>query len=237
MTSPLLRVLSDDGTLSRTVAAAVAETITHAVVQRGRCAVALSGGSTPRALYRVLAADYKTSIPWPKVHIFWGDERFVPQTHPDSNCGMARRELLDHVPCPQANVHPMPTDLPSPAAAADAYAATLTAYLGAEPPRFDLILLGIGEDCHTASLFPRSPALAERHRFVAATEAPGDGRARITLTLPVLTAADTVFVLATGARKTDVVARALAPDTNPTDCPAAALRHASGRVVWWVTNR
>jgi 6-phosphogluconolactonase len=229
-----IRVFADETALSRAVAAAMKDVVTDAVARRGRCAIALSGGSTPRALYRELAANHSSTIRWGHVHVFWGDERFVPADDQQSNYGMAKAALLDHVPCPAANVHAIPTDLETPEAAADAYASTLRAYFGDGMPCFDLLLLGIGTDGHTASLFPHSTALAFDDRPVAATEAPDNGGARITLTLPVLLAAHTTFVLATGANKAPAIARALAPDTNITDCPAAALRHSTGTLTWWL---
>ena len=144
---------------------------------------------------------------------------------------MAKIELLDQVPCPPANIHAIPTG-PTPEDAATAYSTTLREYFGNGLPRFDLILLGIGEDCHTASLFPHSPALTTDALVVAA---PGQPR-RITLTMPVLTNAETVFVLATGTSKAHAVARALAPDTDPIGCPAAALRNSPGKVVFWLDD-
>jgi 6-phosphogluconolactonase len=229
-----LRVLADADALAHAVAAAVASVITRAIERRGRCALALSGGATPRGVYRVLSAEFRSVIAWPKLDVFWGDERFVPATSPESNYGMARAELLDRVPLPAANVHPIPTHLPAPEAAADAYAQTLRAYFGAGLPRFDLMLLGIGEDCHTASLFPHSPALSESDRVVVATPAPDGTGWRVSLTTAVLTAAETAFVLATGAKKAPAIRRALAPGTDIADCPAAALRHRTGTTIWWI---
>ena len=234
MTSNEVHVLADQTAVARAAGAAMSDVVAVAVRRRGRCSVALSGGSTPRALYRVLATEFQTAIPWAHVHLFWGDERFVSHTDRDSNYGMARTELLNHVPCPADHVHPIPTHLPAPSAAADAYEATLRGYFASGVPRFDLILLGIGADGHTASLFPQSPALAIEDRSVAATVAPDRSGSRITLTLPVLLAADTAFVLATGAPKAAAVARALAPGTVVADCPAAALRGARGAVLWWI---
>jgi len=214
----------------------MSSTIARAIERHRRCTLALSGGSTPRALFRRLASDFRTEIPWQNVHVFWGDERFVAETDPASNFGTAKTTLLDHVPCPAGNIHPIPTHLDTAAAAADAYAAELRAYFGEGWPRFNLILLGIGEDCHTASLFPHSPALSTHDRIVTAVQpvgASGDAVARITLTMPVLLAADTVFVLAAGARKAPALARVLAAGTTADDCPASALCRSNGAVTWW----
>jgi 6-phosphogluconolactonase len=231
-----VRVLPDEDALALSVASAMAESIGRAVAGRASCAIALSGGSTPRALYRLIASDYRDDIPWRHVHIFLADERFVPETDPRSNYGMAKATLLDHVPCPPDHIHPIPTHLATAPAAADAYDTELRAYFGGEWPRLDLILLGIGEDCHTASLFPGSPALAVRDRVVVATtrgNSTQDAVARITLTMPVLTAAETVFVLAAGTRKAAALARALAASTNRHECPASALRQSGGTIIWW----
>jgi 6-phosphogluconolactonase len=229
-----LRVLADADAVAHAVAAAVSDVIAHAIERRGRCALALSGGSTPRTLYRVLAAEFRSVIPWQKLDVFWGDERFVPATSPESNYGMTKVELLDRVAIPAGNVHPVSTQLPAPDAAAEAYAQTLGAYFGAGWPRFDLMLLGIGEDCHTASLFPHSPALAESDRLVVATPAPDGHGWRVSVTMAVLTAAETAFVLATGAKKAAAIRRALAPGTGSADCPAAALRQRTGTTIWWI---
>ena len=229
-----LRVLADADALAHAVATTLSNVINHAIERRGRCALALSGGSTPRTLYRVLAAELPSIIPWLEIDVFWGDERFVPATSPESNYGMAKAELLDRVALPAGNVHPIPTHFPAPEAVADAYAHTLRAYFGEGTPRFDLMLLGIGEDCHTASLFPHSPALAESDRLVVATPAPDGSNWRVSLTTAVLAAAETVFVLATGAKKAPAIRRALAPGTDIADCPAAALRHRTGTTIWWI---
>jgi 6-phosphogluconolactonase len=231
-----VRVFADETALARAVAAAIRVVAPDAVARRGRCAVALSGGSTPRTLYRELAAHHRSTIPWAHVDVFWGDERFVPATDPQSNYRMAKAELLDHVPCPAANVHAISTDLETPEAAAGAYTSTLREYFGDGFPRFDLLLLGIGMDGHTASLFPRSPALEINDAPVTATRAP-DNSPRITLTMPVLLAAHTTFVLAAGAGKASAMARALAPETPIADCPAAALRQSAGTVTWWIDRR
>ena len=231
--TPGLRVFPDGGALAHACAAVVADAIVHAIDRRARCALALSGGSTPRALHRALAAEFRSLVPWQHVDVFWGDERFVPATSPDSNYGTARADLLDHVPIPAAHVHPIPTDAASPEDAAGAYAETLQGYFLHGRPRFDLMLLGIGEDCHTASLFPHSPAAIDHDRLVVATQAPDTGW-RVSLAPSVLTAADIVFVLATGVSKAAAIKHALSPDTDIDECPAAALRYREGPTVWWL---
>jgi 6-phosphogluconolactonase len=185
---------------------------------RERCVftLALSGGSTPRTLYELLAREpYANRIAWAHTHLFWGDERYVPAEHPDSNFAMAAQTLIERVPIPAQNVHRIPTDRPTPEAAADAYQETLRTLfevLGSVTPddyrpMFDVILLGVGPDGHTASLFPGSPVLEESTRWAAATPVPALNPPvrRITLTYPVLNAAQHVLFLAAGADKQPIL--------------------------------
>jgi 6-phosphogluconolactonase len=202
-----------------------------------RFSICLSGGSTPRLLYQQIATPAIASrFPWPRVHWFWGDERFVPQNDPDSNYQMARDALLSRVPIPTGNIHPIPTEGLSADEAAAAYETTLKKFYGADVlapdrPLFDVTLLGIGENGHTASLFPGQPALQEKRRWAVATIG-ADAQPRITLTYPVLDSSRDVAFLATGARKRDVVVRARAGDRA---LPAALVRPI-GR-LHWLTDR
>ena len=229
-----VRVCADARDLSERAAAAVVEMIAEAVRRQGRCSLILSGGNTPRALYRLLASKYRDQVPWPQVHVFWGDERFVPPDDPASNYRMARESLLDHVPLPALNIHPMPTLSPSPHAAARDYERTLRAEVGDHRPRFDLVLLGLGADGHTASLFPGAPALNEATHWVAAVTAPVEPFTRLTLTLPAIAAAARIFVLVAGISKANALEHVLSPGADPNDYPAAGLRAAGGVVTWWV---
>lgn len=232
--TPSVRVFPDLDALSATAAAAVADLINRAVGATGRCALALSGGSTPRTLYERLASQWRARIPWGALHLFWGDERYVPHGDVHSNYRMAKEALLDHVPCPADHVHPMPTDLANPEAAARAYEATLRHYFAGGPPRFDLVLLGLGEEGHTASLFPRSPALAERTRWTVAVTAPIDPPMRLTLTLPALTRAAVIYFVVAGSKKAHALSQVLSPTADPNVYPAAAVRPDTGAVTWWV---
>lgn len=216
------------------VADEVAATLRNVVAATGRCSLVLSGGHTPRALHRALATRHRTGVPWAHVHIFWSDERYVPADHPRSNYGMAHETLLDHVPCPPANVHPMPTTSADPDAAARAYEATLAAYFGGGRPNFDLALLGMGADGHTASLFPHAPALHERDRRVLAVVAPAESPVRLTLSLPVLLASARSWLLVEGAQKAEAVRAVLTPGADAEALPAAALLQACGEVAWWL---
>jgi 6-phosphogluconolactonase len=231
---PDVRVCADLNELSRRAAESAVNTINDAVRRHGRCSLALSGGSTPRTLHGLLASEFREQIPWTDLHVFWGDERYVPADDPDSNYRMARETLLDLVPCPARNVHPMPTRFPLPDTAAQDYEATLRAHFGNDWPRFDLILLGLGEEGHTASLFPGSPALEEQTRWVVAVTVPAKPPVRLTLTLPVLTRASNIHVLVTGSKKAGALEHVLADKPDPNTYPAAALRSTGGALIWWV---
>ena len=231
---PDLRVFPDVNELSLRAAEAVARTINDAVRSSGRCSLVLSGGSTPRTLYGLLASRFRAQIPWTHVHVFWGDERYVPPGDAYSNYRMAKDTLLDHVPCPAANVHPMPTHFSDPDAGARNYETTLRRYFSGESPVFDLVLLGLGPEGHTASLFPGSPALTEPTRWVVSVMAPADPPSRLTLTLPVLNRAANAYFLVTGSNKTRPLRDILTGTADPNMCPAAGIRLASGTLIWWV---
>jgi 6-phosphogluconolactonase len=232
-----LRVHPDGDALSREAARAILRSLDETLATADRFSLSLAGGQTPRALYRILATEYHDRVPWSRLHLFWGDERYVPRDDPRSNYRLARESLLDHVPIPPENVHPMPTDLPEPEEAAAAYERTLREWFRSSWPRFDLVLLGMGPDGHTASLFPRSPALAEQARWVVAVRAPVEPAVRLTLTVPALNHAALVFFLVTGAEKAEVLGRVFAGPSEPVTHPAAAVRPEDGRVVWWADER
>ncbi len=231
--APDLRVYADAAELSQRAAEAVAATINNAVRTTGTCSLVLSGGSTPRTLYSILASQYHARIPWPHVHVFWGDERYVPPDDSRSNYRMAKETLLDHVPCPAANIHKMPTHGSNADLAARDYEATLRSHFVGEWPRFDLVLLGLGADGHTASLFPGSLALAEKTRWVVATTAPLEPRLRLTLTLPALTGATTIYVLVGGSNKAPALRHVLEGVGDWIRYPAAGVRLGAASVVWW----
>ena len=197
----------------------------------GKFAVALSGGSSPRRLYELLA---EAELPWKRVHWFWGDERFVPPDHPDSNYRMAREALLSRAPVPGTNIHAIPTAGVSPEEAASRYEAALKRFHGAETlsrsrPLFDAMLLGIGEDGHTASLFPGHAALDETQRWVVAVRG-AKPRARVTLTYPALQSSRQTVFLVAGAAKKEALRRAQAGERA---VPAGRLRP-EGDVHWFI---
>jgi 6-phosphogluconolactonase len=212
----------------------------EAVRAHGRFTLALSGGSTPRALYRLLAdatAPFRDRIDWRAVHVFWSDERCVPPDHAESNYRMAREALLDHVPLPAEHIHRMRGEEPDAARAAAEYEAELAGAFALAPgalPRFDLILLGLGPDGHTASLFPGTAVVHERARWVAAPFVPKFNAFRITLTPPVLNHAAAVMFVVSGAEKAAALA-AVMRDDSPADLyPARIVRPEDGALLWLV---
>ncbi|HNX49189.1 MAG TPA: 6-phosphogluconolactonase [Thermoanaerobaculaceae bacterium] len=232
-----LRVFPDAAALARGAADELRRRATAAVAATGRFSVALSGGGTPRLLYRELAGDAGRGLPWDRTHVFWGDERLVPPEHPDSNYGEVWRELLGKVPIPPGNIHRMRGEDPDPTCAAADYDGELRRVfdLGpAERPRIDLVLLGMGADGHTASLFPGSAALDTRDRLVASTFVPRLGAWRLTLALPVLNAAACVLFLVSGADKAETLARVLEGPSLPRELPAQAVQPASDDLLWLV---
>lgn len=210
----------------------------EAVSTSGRFAVALSGGSTPRVLYAMLVADqFRQLVPWSEVHLFWGDERCVPPDHPESNFGMVREVLLDKAPIPAQNIHRMPAEHEDPRLAADAYEQTLRAFFGlkmGEVPCFDLILLGLGEDGHTASLFPRTTALAETERLVVSNHVEKLGTDRLTLTVPVVNQAANVVFLVAGKSKASVLREVLEGEYQPQHLPSQLIHPVKGKLVFLV---
>lgn len=231
---PEIVVFDDPAALADGAARAIVDAAHAARAARGRFMVALSGGATPRETYARLAQPpFVGSMPWAQTFLFFGDERWVPPDHPDSNYRMASETLLGTVPVPRDQVFPMPVATDDPDAAAAAYARTLVEVFGlrrGELPRFDLVLLGMGLDGHTASLFPGSPALKEIFRPVAAVHAAAAAiPQRLTLTFPVLNAAACALFLVAGAEKAKAVKAVLADGALS---PAGMVRPADGRLVW-----
>jgi 6-phosphogluconolactonase len=226
-----LIILPDSAALARHVSEWLVDQVAAAP---GPLRVSLSGGSTPKAMFQLLASQpYATSMDWERLHLFWGDERFVAPDHPDSNYGMTRAALLSKVPIPAANIHPMPTD-GTPDDAARRYESLLQSIYGSpalqpDKPLFDITFLGLGEDGHTASLIPDEPVLSERQRWVAAVS-HGRPEARITLTYPAIDSSACVAFLVSGSGKRDILARTLSGD------PALPASHVKpdGKLLWFV---
>jgi 6-phosphogluconolactonase len=198
--------------------------------------VALPGGSTPRAFHTLLAATpFVEQVEWSKVEFYWIDERFVPPDHPDSNYRMARETLLDRLPLRPDQVHPVPTELGDPSEVAAVYEADIRRGFALPPnelPRFDLILLGMGPDGHTCSLFPHTAALRVRDRLVVANEVPQLHTTRITLTVPVLNNAAHVAFVVAGADKADALAAVLEGPDQPEEYPSQLVRPHDGDLYW-----
>ena len=204
-----------------------------AVQERGRFSVALSGGNTPRAVYSLLASEHQ-QLPWDRIHIFFGDERHVPPDHPDSNFRMASESLLSKVPIPENNIHRIRAELEADAAAKE-YEQELRDFFHLADhdwPRFDLIFLGIGEDGHTASLFPGSKALTEASRRVAANWVEKFQTFRITLTFPVLNHAAEVLFMVSGAGKAQILSEVVRPGARK--YPAQNIELQNGQLLWLV---
>lgn len=232
-----LRILPDPETLSRAAATAIVAHVRLTIEKQDRFSLAVAGGNTPRALYSILAAEFGGSIPWERVHVFWTDERYVPHDNPLSNYRLVCETLLDRVRIPWENVHPMPTGFPQPDDAASAYETVLRAYFPPPWPRFDLVLLGMGTDGHTASLFPGSPALEERLRWVTVVTAPAEPPRRLTLTMPAILQSASLHFLIAGQEKAAALRDSVAGGTDRIQPPAAAVLHsAEGTVVCWVDD-
>jgi 6-phosphogluconolactonase len=232
-----LRKLTTPQDLFQAAAEEVLRAAAEAIAQRGRFSIALSGGSTPRNLYTLIAANASGSLPWDRMFFFWGDERHVPLNDPDSNYRMAKETLLSKVPIPPANIFPVPTENPDASAAAQAYEDTLQKFFALSPgefPRFDLILLGMGPDGHTASLFPETAALQEKSRLVVANWVEKMKTSRITFTLPVLNAARCVAFLVSGADKAAVLHEVLEGDAPGEKYPSKLVRPTDGKLIWFV---
>jgi 6-phosphogluconolactonase len=229
-----VRVCAGVADLAYRAAEAGAMIIKEAVETTGRCSLVLSGGDTPRVLYARWASRFVDDIPWASVHVFWGDERFVPAEDRRSNYKMAKDALLDHVPIPASNVHAMSSSLDSPQLAATAYEAMLRRHFNDDRPHFDLLLLGLGPEGHTASLFPRSPALDETVHWVLPVTVPADPPSRLTLTLPALNGATHAYFLVTGSEKAAALEHVLSERADVRTYPAAGIRTAGNGPVWWV---
>jgi len=223
--------------LARTAAAELLSQARAAVQARGRFDLVLAGGSTPRALYALLADEpsLRADMPWSRTHFFWGDERHVPPGHPESNYRMAHEVMLARVPIPEANVHRIHGEQPDAMEAADAYEAMLREFYqlkDGQMPRFDLVLLGMGADGHTASLFPGTQALGEQKRLVAANWVEKLNTWRLTLTAPVLNNAVSVAFLIAGADKAESLRAVLQGEWQPEVLPAQLIRPTTGRLLW-----
>jgi 6-phosphogluconolactonase len=227
------KTLADAGAVSQAAAREFSRLARENVSVKGEFSVALAGGSTPRGAYQILAKEGQ-KLPWQKIQVFFGDERAVPPDHAESNYGMARDALLSHVPIPAGNVHRMKGEVEADAAA-DQYEGEVRRHFGlsnSEVPRFDLIMLGMGDDGHTASLFPGSDALSETTRLVAANWIEKFQQHRLTFTFPVLNNAAEVMFLIAGTAKAKVIGEIFRQPTPADRYPVQKVKPTAGRVLW-----
>ena len=234
-----VQVVHDSAELAHEAAELFASTVESAVAARGKAFVALSGGSTPKQMGALLAREpFRSRIPWDKVEIFWGDERCVPLGSPESNAGEAMRGYLDLVGIPRENVHPWMTDPEASSAAAMEYEVTLRSAFGQETgvPRFDLVLLGMGDDGHTASLFPHTAALQAEKPLAVANFVPKLDADRLTRTRPVLNAGRAIVFLAGGPGKAEMLETVLEGPVNAEARPAQSIAPSEpdGSLTWLV---
>jgi 6-phosphogluconolactonase len=235
-----LQTFADAEAVSQAAARAFVRCAIEAITDRGRFTVALSGGSTPKRLYQILAEPpYRDTVTWSKIQFFWGDERAVPPEHADSNYLSLKDALLPRVTIPKENIHRVPAEWPDHDGAARDYQAEIARVFGVnpdgEPPVFDLVFLGMGPDGHTASLFPGNPALRETtHWVVPVANAPKPPPDRLTLTRPILNKAREVLFLVTGADKADRVLEVLSGPADPMRLPSQLIRPTTGQLVWYL---
>lgn len=234
-----VNILPDSKTLARAGVDMVVKAAREAISTSGRFTIALSGGSTPKAVFELLASDHaagRCSVNWEKVHVFFGDERCVPSDHPDSNYRMASEALLSKVPIPQSQVYRVQTEL-GETAAAERCVADLR--VGCQPaagavPRLDLVMLGMGSDGHTVSLFPETTALSEESAWVVANWVPKLSTHRITFTYPLINAAKEVLFIAGGAEKATMLRNVLRGDPTGQSHPSQKVKPVNGKLTWMV---
>lgn len=236
-----VQIYPDAQRLAQAAAERFVEIAENTIRTHGAFSVALSGGSTPQSLYHILATEpYSERIDWANVQVFWGDERCVPPDHPDSNYLHAKETLLDHVPIPEANIHRIQGELP-PEQAADAYEETLLRYFSAlksdeerDNARFDLALLGMGDDGHTASLFPGTAAIHENTRWVTALYVDKLATWRVTLTPAILNRAANIIFLVSGQAKSYTLEKVIYGSYQPDRYPSQVIHPEEGTLAWMI---
>lgn len=229
-----VEIYPDADTLSHKAAEYIVRIANESTSTYGRFTIALSGGSTPKKTYALLASEpYRSQIDWIRVEVFWSDERCVPPDNEESNYHMAEEVLLSKVPIPQSQVHRVPADQPDREVASEAYSLEMKRiFENNELPRFDLIQLGMGPEGHTASLFPHQASLQEGNRLVIPVAVPKPPPLRLTFTPPLLNAARHVLFLVTGSEKADAVHAVLEGEYDPDEYPAQIVRAPDGEVSW-----
>lgn len=232
---PRIHIFKNLEEISLRAAEIFVEQSLRAIEEHGQFLVALNGGGTPEGLFQLLAGEFREKVDWLKVHVFWGDERSVPSNDPGSSYGQARNLLLRHVPIPEANVHPINGEL-RPAEAANEYSRILKGFASAplEWPQFDLVYLGMGEDGHTASLFPGSPLDVSEAVMPVNANYQDRPAERVTLTPLVFNTARTVVFMAAGEKKAMTLAEVLSGRYTPERLPAQRIEPKEGRLLWLV---
>lgn len=232
----MITIFDDAESLAKGAASFFVDQARQAAHSRGRFSVLLAGGETPRRLYQTLAqVPFVNQIAWEYIHFFWGDERCVPFEDPRSNGKMVHDVLLDHLSLRPNQIHHLRYDLP-PQAAADEYQRELALFFESEPPRFDLVLLGLGEDGHTASLLPGSDSLLERNHWTAVARRSEEDFSRVTLTVPLLNQARTMLFLVSGIRKAEIVKEILGDSPSPKKYPVQLVHPESGGAHWFLDH-
>ena len=233
-----IEVFETPDALSVATAEFIIKLADEAIAAVGRFSIALSGGSTPENLFSLLASGaYKDRMPWANIFVFWGDERYVPLNDPRNNAHMAKALLLDHVIIPAANIFPIPVNIELAPAAALAYEKTLKSFFGEGLPQFDLILLGIGENAHTASLFPHTAVITERSEWVSAMYVDQVKMYRITMTAPLINDAHNVLFLACGQNKAEVLKTVMTSAYEPEKYPAQLISPVNGNLYWFLDKK
>jgi 6-phosphogluconolactonase len=227
-----VRIFATGEEVSRAAALSLIDRIKQSLGKKNSFSLVLSGGQTLKRVYEILAAEFHKAVPWSRVSFYMGDERFVPPDDPRSNFKMIKESLLNHLPISQKNVYPMPTSPCTPEEAATSYEKLLRSHFEYPLPKFDLALLGMGADGHTASLFPNSAALDDSGKWVTVGQAPVEPRTRLTLTLAAINNSEWIFFLVTGKEKARALKFAFG-DINP-DFPASMVRPGSEKLIWWV---
>jgi 6-phosphogluconolactonase len=230
----MIRVFNDYEGLSQGAAKVFVELADQAITRSGRFSVVLSGGYTPRRMYEILSAEpFRQKVSWDAIQVFWSDERCVPADDPRSNVRMVRQTLLRDVPVPASHIHTIHGGLPG-ALAALQYETELRNFFRGYPPRFDLVLLGLGENAHTASLFPHTPVLDEREHWVEDVYVVEEGMHRVTLTVPLINQASQVIFLVSGAEKAAVLQEVLEGMYRPHELPAQLIHPTGAHPIWLV---
>jgi 6-phosphogluconolactonase len=233
-----LRVYDSIEALVTALSEAIARRVEEVLTEKDYFDLVLTGGNTPRPLFKYLAENYRDKIPWGKIRFYWSDERYVPHNDPQSNFGMAKETLLNHVPINPTNVFPMPTTFANPAEAANSYELLLKSNFNSLAPQFDLALLGLGEDCHVASLFPRTMQLSETQRWAVTSISPKEPLQRLSLTFPAINRSKMIYFLVTGESKAGPLSKVFSKEKiEIEDCPARGVKSIENEIFWWADKK